>query len=216
MNSKKTYLGMILIFFILGFLYKYTDIDLFNILFIVYMITVFGWLIFYLIIYPLCNYIFGIASIRKYKIKKGNHYTSYLPILKPYFGSKKIKLSIKIDFNTNKLNFNSHQVNKLFGYNKGLPSIFGAKIHKNSTRIGYKLLGSTIVFVKYIIKDGRMQDDIELFRTNIYNINGILTTGVLDFDLDIEGWGYMLPRPYFGGKSPALFDILVETQYYSK
>ena len=161
-----------------------------------YFIAFFTVIINQMIVLPLYLHLFSLKD-KKYKIKKGEHYSGYR--FKPFI--KKNKQRVEVLFNESCRYYGTDQVNKLFGFG----SIF---VHKNSHRIGWRFNVAS--------------DSIELF-TYTY-VNKKRTIEHLKF-VDINkketlelksdknyylGANYF---PYFGGKVTATHDVVISIKY---
>lgn len=209
---KKSEIYYILIFLILGLgvVTYLVNSEILNISYIILVSTVLLSMTVIMMIFPLFKWLFYTSGIKYYKIKKGKRFSSLLPIFKPYFKEKEFSVSINIILKDYDLKFHSDQVNKLFGYNKGIPGIDNKTlklIHLNSKRLGFRIKGDTIEFVMYERIKGNIIPSTVLDRVKLRQTMGVYETGYVDLKITRKGFGYMLPRPYFGGNSKSPVDI---------
>jgi hypothetical protein len=177
---------------------------------------------------------------RDYVIKKGRHYANIFPIFKPHIVSKRSIYQVRVKLyggwfekpawlerpasdEVQVLN----QVNKLFGFNYGLPGIKGFKlVHKNSIRIGIRLgKEKGRVEVHAYMRDDESFNSIRIgyiewdnlpkyvdIRLDLYK-GKLWMVGYEDYEANFlwmitkKKYGYFLSKPYFGGKAPAFTDM---------
>jgi hypothetical protein len=199
----------------LGVITRVFNNEIMNWILISVMFLVFGYLTALLILNPLLNWLFGVKGFKHYTIKKNENYSSFLPIFKPYFKKTKIKLGVSLVFQNYTGNFNSEQVSKIFGFNQGLPKLDLKTVlinHANSKRIGFRLKGKEVEFVEYSKVNGVIQETKILKTVELKEVLGVLCTDIEYFDIETEGFGYFLPRPYFGGSYTSPCDIHFKMQ----
>lgn len=190
----------------LGILVGFLKIEILEIIYKYLFMCIMSFFMLSLIYFPLKNWLIGIRGVRSYIIEKGKHFTSFLPIFKPYWGEKNINFSVKISLVGYDGSFNEEQISKIFGYNYGFPKIDFKNfrlVHQNSYRIGYRLKGNTLEFVEYERRAGEILPSNILKVVELEEKHGIKLTPYLDFSFSTKKWGYFLNRPYFGGKIPA-------------
>jgi hypothetical protein len=158
-----------------------------------------------------------------YKVKRGNH--SFKPrMISLFFGksmSKRVKFTKSCLYN---IGVNQLNINKLFGFSKGLH-------HNNSYRFGWRSKDDRIQILAYMYKDGKRinewDEDIHLcfvkpdheyqFKIetthkkcifSVYKSDGSLLV-TKQFDIpETTSIGYKL-NPYFGGSVEAPKDMFI-------
>lgn len=216
MKNPLFYYLMIFSVFILGGLTYIINTEFIKNLLVIYMLVIFLILIIKFMILPLCNYIFGILGSRLFTIKRGKNYTSVLPIFKPFFTGDNYEIFITFPHNMFNTGHKFEHVNKLIGFNYGLPIIKKWElVHSNSYRLGY-ILDNDKIHICLYKKQGFLTSTQKLKTINKDNnilyvkMNSKLGTFTIDGSEISMGkkrhfFNYYLSRPYFGGNPVAPF-----------